>query len=67
MHDAVKNVKKQKYFDQLLQTSNLIVFNLIIRIENVFVEIQKLKKKFKVINACLFNSPSSTHENCVLF
>ena len=30
MHDAVKNVKKQKYFDQLLQTSNLIVFNSII-------------------------------------
>ena len=46
MHDAVKNVKKQKYFDQLLQASNLIVFNLVIRIENVFVEIQKLKRKY---------------------
>ena len=46
MHDAVKNVKKQKYFDQLLQTSNLIVFNLVIQIENVFFEAQKLKRKY---------------------
>ena len=46
MQNAVKNVKKQKYFDQLLQTSNLAVFNLIIRIKNVFVEVQKLKKKY---------------------
>ena len=36
MHDTVKNVKKQKYFDQLLQTSNLIVFNLVTRIEKCF-------------------------------
>ena len=46
MHDVVKNVKKQKYFDQLLQAPNLTVFNLVTRIENVFVEIQKLKKKY---------------------
>ena len=46
MHDAVKNVKKQKYFDQLLQASNLIVFNFVIRIENVFAEAQKLKEEY---------------------
>ena len=46
MHDVVKNVKKQKYFNQLLQTSDLIVFNFIIQIENVFVEVQKLKKEY---------------------
>ena len=43
MQDAVKNVKKQEYFDQLLQTSDLAVFNLVIRIGNVFVGAQKLK------------------------
>ena len=46
MQNTVKNVKKQKYFDQLLQTPNLIVFNLVIRTGNVFVEVQKLKKKY---------------------
>ena len=46
MHDAVKNIKKQKYFDQLLQASNLIVFNFVIQIGNVFVGAQKLKKKY---------------------
>ena len=46
MHDAVKDVKKQKYFNQLLQTSNLIVFNLVIQIENVLAEVQKLKEKY---------------------
>ena len=46
MQNAVKNVKKQKYFDQLLQTPNLTVFNLIIQIENVFAEAQKLKKRY---------------------
>ena len=46
MHDAVKNVKKQKSFDQLLQAPDLIVLNLVIRIENVFAGAQKLKKKY---------------------
>ena len=46
MHDVAKNVKKQEYFDQLLQTPDLTVFNLVIRIENVFVKAQKLKKKY---------------------
>ena len=46
MHDVAKNVKKQKYFDQLLQTPDLIVFNLVTRTENVFVEVQKLKKRY---------------------
>ena len=46
MHDAVKNVKKQIYFDQLLQASDLAVFNLITRTENVFAGAQKLKKKY---------------------
>ena len=46
MHDAVKNAKKQKYFDQLLQAPDLAVFNFIIRIENVFAGAQKLKRKY---------------------
>ena len=46
MYDAVKNVKKQKYFDQLLQASDLTVFNLIIQIGNVFAGAQKLKEKY---------------------
>ena len=46
MHNAVKNVKKQKYFNQLLQAPDLTVFNLVIRIGNVFAEAQKLKKEY---------------------
>ena len=46
MQNAVKNVKKQKYFNQLLQAPDLAVFNFVIRIENVFAETQKLKKKY---------------------
>ena len=45
MHDAVKNVKKQRYFDQLLQTPNLTVFNFIIQIEKCFCRSSKVKKK----------------------
>ena len=46
MHDAAKNVKKQKYFDQLLQAPDLTVFNFATRTENVFAGAQKLKKEY---------------------